>query len=144
MARSNLFTTWRGTACRGGSIAALSSLAIAPVQAEPVATLGAPGYLSMLLSLLVVVALILGLAWLARRFNLAKPAGGAMKVVAMLPLGGKERVVIVEVQGKQYMLGVTSSQVRLLETLSDPIKPSVKSPVNDLGALLGRGSKGAQ
>ena len=138
----NLFTDRYGTACRVGGL--MAALWMAPVQAEPMATVGAPGYLSMLLSLLVVVALILALAWIARRFNLAQPGGGAMKVVAMLPLGGKERVVIVEVQGRQYMLGVTSSQVRLLETLSEPITPSAKSPVNDLGALLSRGIKGGK
>lgn len=114
-------------------------LTLLPLPA--LANVGTPNYLSMIVSLLLVVGLILVLAWVARRLNFAQPAGGAMKVVAMLPLGGKERLVVVDVQGQQYMLGVTSHQVRLIEKLAEPIT-SLPSGEFNLASLLNLGAKG--
>jgi flagellar protein FliO/FliZ len=63
--------------------------------------------------LLVVVALIFASGWLLRRMGGAGLTGNAhMKVIASLALGTRERLVLVEVGGKQILLGVAPGSVR--------------------------------
>jgi|SRR5690554_1859372 len=71
--------------------------------------------------LLVVVALILIMGWLARRFSaLGNPGShGRMKVMASLALGNRERVVLVKVGKQRLLLGVTPGSVNTLH-LFDP------------------------
>lgn len=76
---------------------------------------------SMILSLLMVLALIIASALLLKRFNLVQQGTSQLKVVASLPLGAKERVVVVQAGAKQLVLGVTSAQVTLIDTLSEPL-----------------------
>lgn len=76
------------------------------------------------LGLLVVLLLMFGLAWLARRLRLVPGAlgsGEGMKVLAVLPLGQRERLMLVEVGQEQLLLGVTSQQVTLLHRLEQPL-----------------------
>lgn len=81
--------------------------------------------LSVLLSLGLILVLILALGWFLRRFS----QGGifsqkGMKVVASLPLGARERLVLVELGGQQILLGVTPQQVRTLHFFETPILDS--------------------
>jgi flagellar protein FliO/FliZ len=69
-------------------------------------------------SLLVVLALMLGLAKLARR-PLGARRGGLLSVVARQQLSRGSSVAIVRVAGKALVLGVTDHQVTLL-TETDP------------------------
>ncbi|TCI05385.1 flagellar biosynthetic protein FliO [Corallincola luteus] len=96
----------------------------APVVAQPSAGGGVATsqLLSLLFSLITVLAIILILAWLLRRFNIGAGGGrGAMKVVATLALGRNERVVLVSLGDKQLLLGVTGQQINLLHTFDEPI-----------------------
>ena len=54
--------------------------------------------------------------------NLGFPGSRAIKVVTELSLGAKERIVVIEVNGKQHLIGVTPQQVNHLLTLDDPIQ----------------------
>lgn len=76
---------------------------------------------SMLLSLLFVLGLILVSAWLLKKFNMVTKQNAAMKVVASLPLGAKERIMVVQVGEEQLLLGVSGQQVNLLKTLDEPL-----------------------
>ncbi|HVL02078.1 MAG TPA: flagellar biosynthetic protein FliO [Dongiaceae bacterium] len=71
----------------------------------------------MVLGLGFVLAVIFGLAWVAKRFNLNGAGTGAgMRVVGATTLGPKEKLVLVEVDGKRLLLGVTAHQISLLQT----------------------------
>nr|WP_300307236.1 flagellar biosynthetic protein FliO [Halomonas sp.] len=69
-------------------------------------------------ALAVVVILILTLAALLRRRNRSyQGAGARLRIVGSLPVGAKEKVVVMEVQGRWLVLGVGGSQITLLDTL---------------------------
>lgn len=78
----------------------------------------APSLLGAFFALLLVLALIAGLAWLLRRLPGSgfRPAGG-LRVVASVALGAKERAVVVEVGGEQLLLGVAPGSVTALHRL---------------------------
>lgn len=83
-----------------------------------------------LFSLLLVVGLILGLGWLAKRMpGMQRGAATShLKVVASIALGARERAVVVDVGGTQLLLGVGQGGVRALHTLEQPL------PVAEAGA----------
>ena len=77
-----------------------------------------PSLAPLLFGLLLVLALIPAAAWLLRRAGLAQPASTAgLRVVAQLPLGPRDRLVIVEVGDRRWLLGVSASGIRRLGTL---------------------------
>lgn len=74
-------------------------------------------------SLLFVIALILFMAWLLKRMRV--PAFGHQKglnVVRQLPVGTKERVMIVQAGEEQFLIGVTSQSIQLISKLETPLK----------------------
>lgn len=71
-------------------------------------------------SMLLALAVVLVLAWLALRFLKGRMEGrgitggsseDALRFVRALPVGTKERVVIVEHRGERWMLGVTQGGI---------------------------------
>nr|WP_086941103.1 flagellar biosynthetic protein FliO [Thaumasiovibrio occultus] len=80
-------------------------------------------------SLFLVLGLIVLLAWLTKKLRLSQlgGAGSQMRVVKQLPLGAKERLVVVEVGNEQLLIGVTAQQVNLIKTLAEPL-PEEASP----------------
>jgi flagellar protein FliO/FliZ len=86
-------------------------------------------------SVLLVVGIIFGCAWLARRFGLQRLGGcGIVKVVASAPLGQRERVVVVEVPGGTWLvLGVTPTQVNPLHSMpAQPLPEAGNAAPNSL------------
>lgn len=78
-------------------------------------------------SLLLVVGMILGLAFLLRRLpGGPRASGGLMRVKAALAVGARERVVWIEAGGKQLLLGVTQQNIRTLHEFTGdyPLIPS--------------------
>jgi flagellar protein FliO/FliZ len=101
------------------STSTLQPAAGAPV-ARPVAGTSTSNMVSGLLFL---VALILGAAWLIKRTG-GMPAlrgGSSMKVIAALSLGPRERVVLIELGGQQWLLGVGGGSVNTLHHFEQPI-----------------------
>lgn len=80
--------------------------------------------LRLSLSLVAVVILIFVAAWFARRSGLISPKDQSIRVVASQSLGGRNNIVIVEVEGQRLVLGVSQQQVNLLHCLpqSQPFK----------------------
>ncbi|WP_347988477.1 flagellar biosynthetic protein FliO [Methylomonas sp. AM2-LC] len=70
-----------------------------------------------LLALLLVLGIFLVCAWLLRKSgSLALLNRGQLSIVAGLPLGMREKLVLVKVGDKQLLLGVTASRIdKLLE-----------------------------
>jgi flagellar protein FliO/FliZ len=84
---------------------------------------------SMIVSLLMVLVLIVICAFILKRFNLVQQGGSQLKVVANLSLGSKERVIVVQVGDQQFVLGVTSQQINLLEKLSEPLATNMQNTI---------------
>jgi flagellar protein FliO/FliZ len=95
-----------------------------------VPALGVGAVLQTIVGLLVVIGLVFGCAWLARRFGL-QPAnrGGLVKTIGGASLGGKERVAVVEIGDTWLVLGTAPGNVRLLHTM-----PAGSAAVDPLGA----------
>lgn len=104
-------------------------------------SLGAIGQL--LLGLALVVGLILLLAWLMRRVNGTPSQGKGMKVLAALPVGQRERAVLVQIGQEQMLLGVAPGRVSLLARFDEPILDSAElrgaAFADRLQQVLGRG-----
>lgn len=75
------------------------------------------------LILIFIILVILGCAWLFRRFSgVAQGGSGLLKVVGSIGVGQRERVVIVSVGETWLVLGVASGQVRKLHDM--PAQPT--------------------
>lgn len=84
-----------------------------------VPSLGVGAVLQTIFGLLVVIGLVFGCAWLARRFGLQPGGsrGGLVKTIGGASLGGKERVAVVEIGDTWLVLGAAPGNVRLLHTM---------------------------
>jgi flagellar protein FliO/FliZ len=71
------------------------------------------------LATLIVLALVAALAWLVRRGPLARLAAGSRPVAVetAIPLGERRSLVIVSVEGRRLLLGLTSSSISLVTEL---------------------------
>lgn len=98
--------------------------------------------LQMTFGLMAVLAVIFGLSWLARRFNLAGVGGVAgMKVSAALNVGQKEKILVLEVENQRLLVGVTAHQISLLQVLGEaPAKSNDSDFAHRMQTLLKAGS----
>lgn len=117
---------WAALAFPGLALATTVAPAATSVELSPVSTL-----LQTVLAMAVVLGVILGLAWLARRVNPMALTGNpaSLRVVSGVMVGQRERVVVVEVQGKWLVLGVAAQSVNLLCTLDKPEDVPADVPV---------------
>jgi flagellar protein FliO/FliZ len=113
------------------STVACASTAGAPTTATPAASIGAsigvgsavttPSIWPVLIALGVVVAAIVLFGMFMKKLNPASAQSGKLlRVVSQLPVGPKERVVVVSFQSQWLVLGVTAQQVNLLSTSDIP------------------------
>lgn len=123
--------------------AALPPKPVATVQAptaRPAASPADAGSLGgLVFSLLLIVGLILALGWLARRmpgFGGGAATRNGLRVVASLPVGARERVVVVDVGGTQLLLGVGAAGVRTLHTLDAPLPETAAGAPSPFAQVL--------
>jgi flagellar protein FliO/FliZ len=91
------------------------------LAAAPASGIG--GVASVTAALLLVLAAIFGVAWLARRVRgFGSRIGGAVDVLADVPLGPKERAVLLQVGAEQILLGVAPGRVNRLHVLAEPLE----------------------
>jgi flagellar protein FliO/FliZ len=89
------------------------------------------------LSLGLVLAVIFVAAWLLRRVRgLGKGATGALDIIADLPVGQKERAVLIRVGNQQVLIGVAPGRVTTLHVLAEPVSvaPPSTSPTGVPGS----------
>jgi flagellar protein FliO/FliZ len=73
--------------------------------------------LQVALYLGLIVGLIVVLGFVARKLGQNNfQTGGGMKVVSSLPLGMKEKLVLVQIGEQQILVGVTPSSISRIET----------------------------
>jgi flagellar protein FliO/FliZ len=83
-----------------------------------VPALGFGALVQTVLGLALVIGVVFGCAWLARRLGLQGGAKNALvKTVGGASLGGKERVAVVEIGDTWLVLGAAPGNVRLLHTM---------------------------
>lgn len=88
---------------------------------------------SLLMALLFVLFVIFVVAWFAKKFNLTPASSEHFKLVSSMSLGGRERIVIIDVQGEQHAIGVTNQSVNHLFKLDNKIeKPTPTLADNNL------------
>lgn len=94
--------------------------------------------LQVLLGLLFVLGLVFAAAWLMRRVGQGTfTAGNQIKVMAAMPLGTRERVVLVDVGGQQLLLGITATSINTLHTFDEPVITAPdKAPVGDFASKI--------
>lgn len=91
----------------------------------------------MVLALLLVLALIIGMAWLLRRVSgLGLQGPESLRTIATLAVGPKERLLVVQAGDTQLLVGVTAQQITLLHQLDKPLPVPV--PANHFANLLAR------
>jgi flagellar protein FliO/FliZ len=97
-----------------------------PFAAPSTVTSNAPSGVASLgqvtLALALVLAVIFVAAWLLRRVRgLGRSGTGALDILADLPVGQKERAVLIRVGTTQVLLGVAPGRVTTLHVLSEPV-----------------------
>lgn len=82
-------------------------------------------YLQAALALALIVSLLAGTAWLARKVSGGKGFGqGGMKIVGGVALGPRERIVLLEVGNEWLVVGIVPGQIRTLHRLDKGTIPS--------------------
>lgn len=71
----------------------------------------------MLIALLMVLGLLGLWAWLMRRGMLTKRTNGAVTIETAVPLGERRSLVIVAVEGRRFLIGLTPASVSLVTSL---------------------------
>lgn len=94
-------------------------------------------------ALALILMIIAAFAWIARRTGFAQrlPKGDqVLSVVASHSLGQRERVVVIDMDGKRVLLGVTSTQINCLATFDKPagedVTPVAPAPGDFQSTLL--------
>ena len=82
------------------------------------------GILQVILVLVLVLGLMVGAAWLLKRFNAAgMKAQGGIKIIGGVPVGSRERIMVVEVADQWIVVGVTSNNITALSTMPRQVLP---------------------
>ena len=102
----------------------------------PTAAVSTGSVLQVIVSLLLVLAAVVMVAWVLKRINLPQQgAASALKVISGVAVGQRERVVLVEVNDTWLVVGVAPGQVNALHSMpkgSIPVQAgSAGNPSND-------------
>lgn len=71
----------------------------------------------LLISLLIVIAAIFAAAWALKRLGPTRTAGGLIRVLAAVPIGPRERLVLVEIGETWFVLGVAPGHIQTLHSM---------------------------
>jgi len=78
--------------------------------------------LSMVMSLFLVLVVIVVLAFFVKKLNPNLTNSDEFKVIRSLPLGSRERLMVVEIDNSQHLIGVTPHSINYLHKLETPLK----------------------
>lgn len=90
--------------------------------AEPKKISSASQLANLVGGLILILGLIYGLSWFVKRFS----QGGFMqnstiKMLSAMPLGTRERIMLVDVGGKQILLGITATSINALHVFEQQV-----------------------
>jgi flagellar protein FliO/FliZ len=118
------------------SCALMAGPVVAPVAA-PAVDSGAE-LVRVLVSLLGVIALIFFVGWFSRRAQgRVRPGGRKIRVIESMPVGIKEKVMLLEVGGTQLLVGASpTGGLRTLHVLATPVQDDA-TPTSVAPAIRG-------
>lgn len=108
------------------ALAADSAPTVRPLPGRPSAPAPAPGYtppsagglLQTIFALTLVLGLLFGLAWVMKRFGPRMQGGsGGLRIAGSLNLGGRERIMLVEVGDQWIVVGASPGRINALATM---------------------------
>lgn len=89
------------------------SICLAAEAPSPISSM-----LQVIFGLLVVLAVMAGLAWLLKRFNMQQGNNNAVaKIVGGVSVGSRERLIVVEVADRWLVVGVAPGQITNIANL---------------------------
>jgi flagellar protein FliO/FliZ len=78
--------------------------------------------LNVTLGLMAIIGLIFALSLFVKRFGSgAFSANTHLKIISSMPLGTRERIVLIDAGGQQLLLGITPTNINTLHVFADPI-----------------------
>ena len=107
-------------------ISTSASLALLPrcCAAASTAAVGAGQALQVVLGLGVVLAMIVAAAWAARRLQAIRPQGsGHIRIIEGLALGTRDKLLLVEIDGRRVLLGLTPGRIATLHSFAGDVAP---------------------
>ena len=105
------------------SLTAQTGMFAAPQTTSSPHPVGVGGLGEVAFALIIVLAAIFIVAWVVRRMRLAgNRVGGGLDILADVPLGQKERAVLLKVGNQQILLGVAPGRVNTLHVLPEPLE----------------------
>jgi flagellar protein FliO/FliZ len=107
------------TSAAPASAAPSGAMAMTIPTPQPAAPSSSGGLLQTSLALIFVIGLMLGLAWLTKRFAPNKFGGGNrnIKLVGALSVGARERILVVEVGEQWIVVGASPGRMSALATM---------------------------
>ena len=112
----------------------LSDAANAAVQ-EPLPALQ---FFKMVFGLILVVGMIVLLAWVWRRFGHNTLSGrNIIQMESILPLGSREKLVIIRTGERRLLLGVTTAQIQTLAELDPDTTPVAETDLTQATGFAG-------
>lgn len=129
------------------ALAAQESQPVVKGAGELAPSIGAGEVLQVFVALVVVLLMIAAAAWMMRRFSatgFGRP--GALRLLASVSVGQRERIVLVQAGETQMLIGVAQGSVRTLHVFDKPVMLEGELPAGGerfaerLAAALGRRS----
>lgn len=95
-----------------------------------------PAPISMQAIAIVIISLAVfaGLAWVLRRSASLRRQNQPISVETAVPLGERRSLVIVAVEGRRLLLGLTPTQVTLVTELQTPFRETLDRSIKTGGA----------
>ncbi len=101
------------------ALAVAMSWAPGPCLAGTSAPVGVGQAVQVILGLFLVLGMIVAAAWAARRLQAIRPQGsGQIRVIEGMAIGTREKLLLVEVEGKRVLLGLSPGRIATLHTFS--------------------------
>ncbi|MDE2308613.1 MAG: flagellar biosynthetic protein FliO [Xanthomonadaceae bacterium] len=104
----------------------------------------------VILSLLGIIALILAAGWLSRRLQHRSGASGRrIRCIETFSVGARERLLLLDADGKRLLLGIGPGGMRTLHAYddraaeTDAAPPPTQAPGAGFGELLARWKRGS-
>jgi flagellar biosynthetic protein FliO len=89
-------------------------------------------------ALVVVLALLAGLAWLLRRGNLLRRRSSGMGIESAISLGERRSLVVVSVEGRRLLVGLAPNHVSLVTELGPaPFEQALAEASGSTGPVSG-------
>ena len=87
--------------------------------------------LKLSISLVFILLLIFGLAWMMKKMQLTQHSqNGLIKIVSAISVGQRDRIALIQVGDEQVLVGLTPGRIEKLHTLKSALKTDLKEVDN--------------